>query len=85
MVLMRDRQGRNLLPEAKKIREQFDLLLARVDKRSTPIVALSRPRIQLESSGTMVVGLSLVLAELFAYIHQFYQRRPAFSLPAWPC
>jgi hypothetical protein len=52
MVLMHDRQSRNLMPEAKKIREQFDLLLARVDQRSTLIVALSGHGIQFESSGT---------------------------------
>ncbi len=51
MVLMHDRQSRNLLPEGKKIREQFDLLLARVDKKSTLIVALSGHGIQFEGKG----------------------------------
>ncbi len=52
VVLMHDEQSRNLLPEAKKIREQFDLLLARVDKRSTLIVALSGHGIQFDSKGS---------------------------------
>jgi hypothetical protein len=52
MVLMHDEQSRNLLPEAKKIREQFDLLLARVNKGSTLIVALSGHGIQFDSKGS---------------------------------
>jgi hypothetical protein len=52
VVLMHDNQSRNLLPESKKIREQFDLLLARVDKQSTFIVALSGHGIQFDSKGT---------------------------------
>ena len=55
MVLMHDQQTRNLLPEAKKIREQFDLLLARVDKKSTLIVALSGHGIQFESKGAQLL------------------------------
>src|SRR5690242_3524324 len=46
IVLMHDQQPRNLLPEAKKIREQLDLLLARVDRKSTLILALTGHGVQ---------------------------------------
>ncbi len=48
IVLMHDQQSRNLLPEAKKIREQLDLLLARVDRKATLIIALSGHGVQFE-------------------------------------
>lgn len=52
IVMMHDQQSRNLLPEGKKIREQLDLLLARVDSQSTLIVALSGHGIQFEAKGS---------------------------------
>jgi hypothetical protein len=48
IVLMHDEQPRDLLPESRKIREQFDLLLARAGRNSSLIVALSGHGVQFE-------------------------------------
>lgn len=48
VVLMHDRQPRDLLPEARKVREQFDLLLARIGPNDSVVVALSGHGVQFE-------------------------------------
>jgi hypothetical protein len=64
IVLMHDNQPRDLLPEGRKIREQLDLLLARVDRNATLIVALSGHGVQFEGKkGNFFCPLDARLAE----------------------
>jgi hypothetical protein len=82
IVLMHDNQPRDLLPEGRKIREQLDLLLARVDHNATLVVALSGHGVQFEGrKGNYFCPLDARLAEpgTLISLDEVYQQLEACS------